>query len=241
MSNKNRRNLPTITVVIANHNYGQYIVDAIQSVLNNDYPQDKINICVFHDKCTDNSKEVTDKFGKRLLGVVENNNENAFGPSAARNSLIKAAWDFTDIYAILDADDIYHENKISESVEVFLKDENVGVVYADYNIIDTRTGTKKVEFKEPYNYNRLLRECIVHSNSLISKKAFEAAGFYDESFLVCEDWHLWLRIAKNHIIHHIPKPLMDVRTTGLNSSFTRSNEVWQQHWKKIQEFVRNNG
>ena len=45
-------NLPRITIVIANYNYGQHISDAIDSALNQDY-KGLINICVVDDGSSD--------------------------------------------------------------------------------------------------------------------------------------------------------------------------------------------
>ena len=49
-----------VTVYITNFNYGKYIEQAIQSVLNQSYKN--IEILIIDDGSTDNSKEIISKF-----------------------------------------------------------------------------------------------------------------------------------------------------------------------------------
>ena len=49
---------PIVSIIIPTYNYAQYIKDAINSVLLQDYSKDKIEILVVDDGSTDNTKEV---------------------------------------------------------------------------------------------------------------------------------------------------------------------------------------
>ena len=162
------------------------------------------------------------------------------GPSDARNWGIGYTLSYTDIYAVLDADDQMYENKISTCVGVMSPDmESIGVVYADYDTYHVNTDKKIREFKEPYGRKRLIQECMVHSGSLINKKALESVyedtGFYDISMRTCEDYDLWMRISEKYILVHVPESLTLVRVTGDNSSFVVNQDVWQKNWSKVME------
>tara|TARA_Y100000361_G_scaffold149693_1_gene164307 strand:- start:2319 stop:3086 length:768 start_codon:yes stop_codon:yes gene_type:complete len=253
--------LPKVTILIANYNDEKYIDRCIESAVNQDYPG-KLQICIVDDGSTDNSwsiiqsyfvkkegslltKNSTGRFGNTNLIAIKAENG---GPSSARNIGIKHTIEDTDIYAILDSDDEMYEDKISSCVSLFEKGKGiVGVVYADYDTIETKTGKIIREFKEPYSRRRLVQECIVHSGALILKEALEQVleetGYYDETMRTCEDYDLWMRISEKYIIAHVPKSLTKVRVTGDNSSFIVNQEIWQKNWIRIREKMqaRSNG
>ena len=246
-------NLPKVTILIANYNDEDYLDRCIESAVNQDYPG-YLNICIVDDGSTDGSWEIiqsyfddkdgdllkkkrTGRFGYTDLIAIKSKNG---GPSPARNIGINHTLDNTDIYAILDSDDEMYEDKISSCVSVFEKgDGSIGVVYGDYDVVHTSTGKIIREYKEPYNRRRLVRECIVHSGSLILKDALvsveEDTGFYDEEMRTCEDYDLCMRISEKYIIAHVPKSLTKVRVTGDNSSFIVNQEVWQKNWARVME------
>ena len=252
--------LPSVTILIANYNDEEYLDKAIASAIHQDY-DGPLQVCIVDDGSTDGSWDVIvpyinhpakdahshlDVTFSRILGgrfgntkVIAIKNENS-GPSQARNVGIEYTLNSTDIYAILDSDDEMYENKISECIPVFEKgDGMIGAVYADYDTFHTSTKKSIREYKEPFNKKRLVRECIVHSGSLISKEALEAThedtGYYDKTMRTCEDYDLWMRISEKFIISHVPKSLTMVRVTGDNSSFIVNQEVWQKNWTRVME------
>ena len=245
--------LPSVTILIANYNDQKYIDRCIESAVNQDYPGN-LRICIVDDGSTDRSWEIiqsyfeekdgkilqknkTGRFGRTDLIAIKSENG---GPSSARNVGIKHTIEDTEIYAILDSDDEMYENKISECVGLFEKGQGmIGVVYADYDTINTEDGKIIREFKEPYSRKRLVQECIVHSGALILKDALsnvlEGTGYYDEKMRTCEDYDLWMRISEKYIIAHVPKSLTKVRVTGDNSSFIVNQEVWKKNWQRVVE------
>lgn len=240
-------NIPMVTVVIACHNYGRWVKDAISSVVAQDYP--RVQIAVVNDGSTDDTQQqvvgmmenITQVSGEIIKGSIKSRNivsilnNKATGPSAARNKAIKVAWNFCDLFMILDADDVYLQGKISKSVEQWLKDPGmIGLVYTDYFNVNEE-GLHILEYKEPFSLARLSEECIIPPHSLISKQAFEAVGFYDEEMRCCEDWDLELRICEKFLAIHIAEPLVTMRVHKDNSTNTVDKEIWQQNWRRRAE------
>jgi len=237
-----------LTVIIPCHNHADMICKALDSVLNQDAPSVKtqLKIVVVDDGSTDNPLstikeyyewEEEDGQGKlKHVSLYFIRNDKPSGPSAARNQAAKHVWEHSDAFMMLDADDLYLPNKIQKSVDKFLEDPSrTGIVYTDAVIKNLNTGTEVHEYREPFNRQRLERECIISNTPLINKTAFGKAGGYDETMRTCEDWDLWLRITEEFVAIHIPELLHVYHVTGRNSTDVVPIEIWQQNWAKIRE------
>ena len=241
---KNRKELQ-LTVIIPCHNHADMICQALDSVLEQECNL-PLKIVVVDDGSTDNPLTAIKEYygweevdGRGQLKHVDlhliRNNEPT-GPSAARNKAARHVWEDTDVFMMLDADDLYLPNKIQKSVDVFLTDpERIGIVYTDAVIKNLNTGTEIHEYRQPFDRQSLEHECIISNTPLINKIAFGTAGGYDETMRTCEDWDLWLRITEKFVAMHIPELLHVYHVTGRNSTDVVPIEIWQQNWAKIRE------
>lgn len=244
-------NLNKTTVLIANHNYGHWVCQALESAANQTLLPN--HIVVVDDGSDDKSAQILlneldvkeDKPNKPLRGKFKDIPATlvllpkATGPSNARNIGIKATWGITDYYAVLDADDYFKPNKLERVVAVLNTDPIIGEVYHDYDTVDIVTGLVRREYKEPFSRHRLQQECIVHSACTIRKTVLEKIGLYNPNYRVCEDFELHLRISKQFMIMHIPESLMMVKTGSYNATGSVSKEVWQAHWQDISRRMQN--
>lgn len=238
-----------VTCIIPVFNHEKWVERAIKSVATQDYKNKRI--VVVDDGSEDNSYgEISSLLTeKRIIKEEEGLNvvmgllfgvkslifhfDKNHGPSIARNYAIKSAWDGTDYFAFLDSDDFYLPGKISKSVEIFNENPIIGEVYSDYSTINIHTGFTQRQFKEPFSFSRLTQECIINNDSLISKKALEAVGMYDEQLRVCEDYDLHLRINEKFISVHIPEDLVGISVGRHSSTSTVSKELWESCYKRV--------
>ena len=238
---------PKVTFIIAHHNYQEYLGGCVDSALNQTYKN--VHVCVIDD-CSDDQESVLQILGGKSGGwtsmemqdsgvvytspdityiqLIPQHDGSSHKQAYARNCGIKTCWDDTDIFAILDADDENYPTKIERCVEVLQRDKRVGAVYTDTNIVLVENGRVVREYREPYDYFRLLRECIVHSGCVIKKEALEAVlengEVFDRFLPPVEDYDLWVRIAEKYMFYHIPEPLVYVRVHKQNSTNTSSHE-----------------
>jgi glycosyltransferase involved in cell wall biosynthesis len=246
--------------LIANHNYSQYLEDAIKSAQSQTVKP--VTICIVDDGSTDNSWSIiTDLVGGERanvpnLEVYQNLKDGinyftvklpkSLGPSTARNIGIDLTHQFTDFYQILDADDVMYSNKLERLFAKINENPEIGVAYGDYDILNVSTGNIVREYKEPFSRRRLLEECIVHSGSMIRKdslmKARDQFGYYDVNLRCAEDYDLWLRISEKAMICHMPEALTLVRVHKDNATYSVRNEVWQTCWQRVgDKLKRRNG
>jgi glycosyltransferase involved in cell wall biosynthesis len=102
---------PSVSIVINNYNYERFLPAAIESALSQSYAP--IEVLVVDDGSTDRSREVIAGYGARILPVLKHNG----GQASAFNAGVGASRG--QIICLLDADDLFHPDKVSQVVEVF--------------------------------------------------------------------------------------------------------------------------
>lgn len=239
---------PIVTIIIPCHNHAKWVNEAVDSAASQDYPFKRI--VVVDDGSTDGSADLVLKRlykprGPEVQGepfaaagklttwdtqVMIQRFKSSHGPSFARNWGMKVGWDGTDIFAFLDSDDTFSGGKITKSVAKFT--EGVGAVYSDYDTLND-AGLRLRQFKEPFSRQRLVRECIVNCDSLVSKQAIFECGGFDESLRCCEDFDLWLRVSEKFLIYHLAESLVTVRVGTHSSSATVDKSVWNACYSRV--------
>jgi glycosyltransferase involved in cell wall biosynthesis len=104
---------PKVTVLIDTYNYGHFIEEAIDSVLSQEFPKERMEILVVDDGSTDDTADRVKKYGSKIQYFRKENGGQAsafnFGFSHSRG----------DIICFLDADDYWLPNKLRRVVEAF--------------------------------------------------------------------------------------------------------------------------
>lgn len=116
-------NPPLVSVIVPAYNQGEFIADAIQSVLDQTYQN--FEIIVVNDASTDNTDEVVRRFNDPRLNYIVHE-KNARLP-ATRNTGMRASQG--EILALLDADDMFCAEKLQAQVAFLAEHPEVGVSY----------------------------------------------------------------------------------------------------------------
>jgi glycosyltransferase involved in cell wall biosynthesis len=131
---------PLISVIIPTYNYAGYILDAVDSVCRQDYPDDKIEIIIVDDGSTDNTEEI-------LQGLIKSKRIHYFyqqnkGKAAATYKGIQLA---NGSYLFnLDADDYFLPGKIKRTIEIFESNHDIVHVATPAKFV-MPDGSSKVE------------------------------------------------------------------------------------------------
>jgi len=103
-------NLPLVSIIINNYNYGRFLKDALESALDQTYQ--KIEVIVVDDGSTDNSQEVIANYGSSIIPVLKENN----GQGSAINAGFKVSKG--DIILFLDSDDMLLPTTVEKAVNL---------------------------------------------------------------------------------------------------------------------------
>ena len=212
-----------ISVIIPTYNCAEYIAEAIDSVLNQTFTD--FEIIVVDDGSTDETAAIMKRYGDKVRYIRQKNN----GPAVARNLGINTARG--EFIAFLDADDIWHPEKLEIQHHYLEEHTECALVYANCSTF-TETGLKTAAYdgthRKVYSgniFDRLYRRNFIACISvMLRKECLETTGLFPEHFdkATSEDWHLWLRIAYHFPIGCIDQPLAKYRwkESSLTGDFT---------------------
>ena len=130
---------PTVSVIIPTYNYGRLIGEAIESVINSNFPQEEVEIVIVDDGSTDDTEERIKVYSDRVNYIFQ---ENAGKAQATRVAIENTHGRY--IFN-LDADDFFLPNKLRATVECFESDSkltHVGHPALFWNV-DTNTETSE--------------------------------------------------------------------------------------------------
>ena len=121
---------PIVSIVINNHNYDQFLREAVDSALGQTYPATEV--VVVDDGSTDGSRSTIRSYGDRIVPVLKENRGqgSAFnaGFAASRGSII----------CLLDADDWFLPEKVGEVVRSWRDLPAAGWCFHALTRLDTR-------------------------------------------------------------------------------------------------------
>jgi glycosyltransferase involved in cell wall biosynthesis len=208
---------PVVSVIIPTFNRWPLVGEAVESVLAQSYSD--FELIVVDDGSTDETQRELAKFGSRLRFFVKARK----GVAAARN--FGASRAVGRYVAFLDSDDLWQVKKLE--VQAAFMEAHPEVQICQCEEIWLRNGVRinpKAKHQKPSGdiFKRSLELCLVSPSAvMMTKTLFEHIGGFDESFPVCEDYDLWLRIAIEHSVPLIPKALV-IKRGGHADQLSRS-------------------
>lgn len=186
----------SISIVITCYNHANYLGEAIESALNQDYQF--CNVIIIDDGSTDHSKEVALSYPAAKYHYQENQ-----GLSVARNAGIKLSND--EFILFLDADDRLTEECCSRGVECMVDHPDCAFVYGAHRTMDVSgniiNNYKYEEFKDNHGMEILKKNFIgMHAVVLYRKSIIRDIGGFDQNLDCCEDYDLYIRLTRSRKI-----------------------------------------
>jgi glycosyltransferase involved in cell wall biosynthesis len=208
---------PLVSVVIPTYNCAQYVRQAVESVLSQTY--ERCEIIVVDDGSSDDTKDRLAPVRARIHYIYQANR----GLPAARNVGIRRARG--EVVAFLDADDWWLPTKLQVQLPHFTSSLETALVHCDVTHFDMQT-CRFLELRRPRDefagrcYGRMFfSNRVTPSTVLVRREPLLAEGGFDETLVEgCEDYDLWLRLARLHPFAYVPERLVVYRLHGGNMS-----------------------
>jgi glycosyltransferase involved in cell wall biosynthesis len=209
--------MPKVSVIIPTYNRANFLEEAIESVLFQNYKD--FELIVVDDGSTDETRNIVRRCAEEIVYIYQNKR----GVSCARNIGIKnSSGEYT---AFLDSDDKWLPDKLSSQMDFFIHNPNALICYTEE--IWFRNNVRVIPLKKHRKYSGMIFEkvlplCVISPSSVMVKRElfFDRIGFFDESLPACEDYDMWLRIAASYPIYLIETPLI-IKRGGHHDQLSR--------------------
>lgn len=203
-----------VSIVIPAYNQGQFLDQAIQSVLVQSYPH--IELIVLDDGSSDETREVLEKYGNRFRWESHTN----IGQAATLNK----GWSMASgqIVGYLAADDFLHPDSVSRAVTVLQSYPGVVLSYGDFDYVDV-SGKRLATVRTPaFDYADMLLKgvCPPGPGAFFRRLDFERLGGWDVSLRRMPDYEFWLRLGLRGPFLRIPEVLASYRIHDASQSFS---------------------
>jgi glycosyltransferase involved in cell wall biosynthesis len=205
----NTSKLPLVSVVTASYNMGQYLPQAVQSVLAQTYSN--VEVVVIDDGSTDDTQAICAQWAQEPRVRVHRQVNS--GQAKAKNKGVELGRG--EFVAFLDADDLWLPDKLERQMPRFEGRPSVGVVYSDYECMD---GAGKPLHKNPTHMYRgrisgklLIENFVSFPSAIVRRDALEKHGAFDETFGMGIDYDLWLRLSAHYDFDFVEGPTIRYR------------------------------
>lgn len=225
--NKSKDYKPNITFIIAAHNEEELIEGAIQSILNSDYPNNKIKILIGSDGSTDKTNSILDLYQAKLKGQLKYYTFSRSGKNIVLNDLIPKVE--TDILFFMDADCRVTESTITEMTANFYSDD-VGSVISSQSVESENTDENAGKLGDTayHRYEQIIRELESNIHSNVNSLGYLYAVRKSllkpiPNDLVCDDLHNVYSIIENkkRVIFEKEAKAREVRKKSFNNELHR--------------------
>jgi|SRR5699024_174456 len=167
--------LPKVSVIMAAYNAEKYILESINSILDQDFRDIELIIC--DDASTDSTWSLICEAKGKDGRIVAMQNESNLKAAASRNKCIKLAKG--EYIAIQDADDISMPGRLSKQIKALENNEEYDFISSGMSLFDENGVWKKITPKKyPTKYDFLTSTPFLHGSTMFKKSILKNVNGY---------------------------------------------------------------
>jgi len=223
-------NYPKVSIVTPSLNQGQFIEEAILSVLSQDYPN--IEYIVIDGGSTDSTLDILKKYDNEVVWISE--------PDRGQVDAINKGWRMAsgEILTWLNADDLLYPGAIRTVVNRFLQRKEIEIVHGDVVFVD-RQGNALLEKREiEFDYKIILYGInYICPTVFLRRCVLQKIGYLDQNLQYVFDHEFYLRAAKNGVqFTHIPEFLFKFRLQQESKGVAKESKVRKEGKRVINSY-----
>jgi glycosyltransferase involved in cell wall biosynthesis len=216
--------MPRVSVIMPSYNTATLIAESLDSVFAQDYKDFEVIVINDGSPDTPELERVLEPYRERIVYLKQ---ENRRACGARNNGISHARGEYV---AFLDSDDSWMPTYLRTQMGHLERNPSLDMIYCDCLIYggvaqSGKTFMQTCPSQGPVNFESLLLEkCQVPiSGTIVRRQPLIAAGGFDESLAMCDDYEMWLRLAHRRIrIAYHPSVLARLRV-GRPNSLSASN------------------
>lgn len=214
---------PLVSVIIPSYNHAKYITQAIESVINQTYPN--IELFVVDDGSTDNSKEIIERLQEKYHFEMIFQENKGLAKTLTETITTKCNGEYISICA---SDDFWNLEKIAKQVKFCESRPEFGLCFSKCYYIDSnseilkneRLYVQEKEYKSGYIFDDLLLlKYHLPVSYMYKKTVLSEIGYFPEN-VFCEDYYMNLKISEKYPIGYIDEYLLYYRYETNSASKT---------------------
>ncbi|HSE36866.1 MAG TPA: glycosyltransferase [Blastocatellia bacterium] len=207
--------MPEVSVIIPTYNSANYVIDAVDSVLNQSF--DDLEVLVIDDGSTDETESLLSRYSEPVRYIRQQNG----GVAVARNRGISESRG--RYVAFLDADDTWLPDKLAVQIGALRAHTGHRFCYTAFTLVASDLSPLGIVGSK--RQGRALEDLLLRGNVvgsictvLCERSLFEKAGVFDPALSQCADWDMWVRLAAMTEFLYLDRPTVTYRQHGSNMS-----------------------
>ncbi len=219
-----------ISVITVSYNSAATVVDTIQSVLGQSYPE--VEYLIIDGGSSDETLAKLQPYRDRIDCLVSEPDNGIY--DAMNKGVARARG---EIVGILNSDDFYADREVLATVAAAFEDPSVDCVYGDLDYVDAEVTDRVVRAwrSQPYEAGAFRRGWHpAHPSFFVRRSVYERYGDFATALPIAADYEFMLRVLERHQLRsvHLPKVLVKMRTGGAsNASLKNIAKANLQCWK----------
>ena len=219
--------IPVVSVVLPVFNGEKYIASAVESILLQTFRD--FECIVLNDASTDNTLQILESFDDERLIII--NNEKNLGLVRTLNKGMHLGQG--EFIARMDGDDVSHPERFQKQVAYLRDHEDIDICGTRAHVFGGENYVRNVyEHHDDIKVQLLFINHIVHPSLMIRRsKWMEHDTRFNERFIKCEDYALWIELIDEMKFATLPDVLIHYRIHDENFSVpTQSNLDLIRKW-----------
>jgi glycosyltransferase involved in cell wall biosynthesis len=224
-----------VTVIIPCYNASAFLQKTIDSVLSQ---KNKISkIIAVDDGSTDGTLDILKQYGDKILILHHDGNINKGQASSLNLGLQYAESEYV---ALVDADDLWNEEKISVQVDALQNNPDCVLCYVNGYVID-ETDRRLYPilpegFQETNTVGNILLDCYIRTPSMVMvrRSLFDQVGGFSESYSA-PDHDMWVRASEVGKFCYVDQHLVGYRQHSGQLSINYARKMWENGFTVLQD------